>query len=61
MTPVEKELLQDLAGYIAFALMQDQDFNSTVAELAHDIWGITSWEPCFIPRTDGYRNHLPSV
>ena len=59
MTPVEKELLQDLAGYIAFALQQDQDFQNTITDIAYDLLGITSWEASFAPRTHGYRKYLP--
>ena len=54
MTEGEKTILEDMKGFIEFAIEHDKSFLWTLANLGHDINGLLNQEPAFSPRTAGY-------
>ena len=52
------ENMQDMRGYIKFAIDNDIAPGQIVADLAHDLTGIVNEEAGFLPRTDGCAKHL---
>lgn len=55
MTQKELETLQDLVGFIEWSVVNQRDYRWILSNLGHDLFGILNDEPCFLPRTSGYR------
>jgi len=55
MTQKELETLQDMVGFIEWSVTNQRDFQWILSNLGHDITGLLSNEPAFLPRTSGYR------
>ena len=56
MTDREKRLedfIQDACAFIQWAVENEQQDIIGVT-LSHDICGLANYEPCFLPRVDGY-------
>lgn len=58
---MNKQLLEDLIGYISFAYDQTskthkQKLDAIVTTVLHDLYGTLNEDRCFRPRTQGYAD-----
>lgn len=55
VTPKQKRILQDMAGFILFGINNGMTFGQVLGNLGHDVGGFLNKEKLFSPRTKGFR------
>lgn len=51
----EKQILDDMVGFIRFCQEKDVSFEFCLTNLVYDVGGLLAQEPRFVPRSGGYR------
>jgi len=60
MVQANKEFVDDLGGYIYWAMDNHIPAEQVLFNLAHDINGAIKEDKYMVPRTQGYKKHLPN-
>lgn len=53
--------LEDIASFITWALIQEKPYGWILANVGHDVNGLLSNDPTFLPRTTGYTETLTGI
>ena len=56
MEAEEKQVLEDMIGFIQFGISENEQLGWVLSNLGHDINGLLREENGFSPRTSGYAN-----